>query len=158
MASSSSQSHQTCSATDCRYLASESTPWTGRTSAACPGKRRSKCLTRLLISLALVRVYWQEDTTCPKQQCIHACRDTVSIHIGHKYRHYSLETGNIAHSSVEGWWRDQMKMRICVLWTDESRFLKLEQSTQTTYITGPTKTRFTRERERERASGTIDAK
>jgi hypothetical protein len=92
-----------------RYWASESTPWTGRTSATFALARGGASAWRLLTSLSLVRVYWQEDTDFPKQQFINACRDTV----GHrKYMHYSLGTGNIAHSSVDSWWRGQMKMGI----------------------------------------------
>jgi hypothetical protein len=86
-----------------------------------PGKLRSKCLTRLLISLALARVQWQEDTIFTKQHCINAGRDTASTHIDHnKYRHYSLGTGNIAHNFVDGWWKGQTKTRISsrALWTD----------------------------------------
>jgi hypothetical protein len=80
----------------------------------CPGKKGSKCLTRLLTSLVLVRVHGQEDATFPKQ-CIHACRDslqplpvpaTASADItawGQEITPTFLE---------DGWWTEQMKMLI----------------------------------------------
>jgi hypothetical protein len=107
------KAYQTGWATACRYCASESTLWTGgrplltRTS----WQNEEQVLDMLLIRLSLVGVYRQEDGTFPTQQCTHACIDIASIHTGQrKYRHYSLRTGNIAYRSVDGWWRDQVKM------------------------------------------------
>jgi hypothetical protein len=108
-------------------------------------------LTWLLISLALVHVRWQEDTTFPKQQCINAWRDTVSTHTSHStYRHYSL--GGRQHRTqlcrwlVEKTNEDADLSR--VLWTDESHFAQMGIGC-TTCITGTMKTHISRERERE---------
>jgi hypothetical protein len=58
-------------------------------------------------SQVLVRMYWPEDITFPKQHCIHVCKDvtcTYTIHI--KCRHYSLGTGDIDYSTVNDWWKN----------------------------------------------------
>jgi hypothetical protein len=93
----------------------------------CPGKKSSKCLTRLLTSLVLVRLHGQEDTTFPKQ-CIHACRDslqplpipaTASADI----------TGN--NTNISGTWlvnraNEDADFISRVLWTDESHLTQME--------------------------------
>jgi hypothetical protein len=57
----------------------------------CCSKRRGKCLTQLPISLALVCMQWQEDTTFPKQ---HASRHTTSTHTSHAS---ALQPGDRQH-------------------------------------------------------------
>jgi hypothetical protein len=83
---------------------------------------------------------------------VHTCLQRYT-YTGHsKCRHYSLGTGDIAYSSVDAWWKEKMKMpnsshMSCGLIS--LIFLKWAQSIHMTYITGLTKTRILRERERE---------